>query len=171
MIYVALGSNLNQPAARLTEALRRMREAGLELLQLSNYWRTAPWGTTPQPDFVNAVCEIETRLPPEELLLLLLSVEAVMGRERQERWGPRVIDLDLLAYGQRLVETPELTLPHPRLSERAFVLLPWVEIAPDCRPLPEWPTVAEMAAALPLADRLGCEKISRCDLWQTIAAR
>jgi len=171
MIYVALGSNLNQPAERLTETLGRMRGTGLALRQLSNYWRTAPWGPTPQPDFVNAVCEIETDLQPEELLRLLLTVETDMGRERHERWGPRVIDLDLLTYGQGRVETPELTLPHPRLSERAFVLLPWAEIAPDFRPLPDGPPVAEMAAALPPKDRLGCEKISRCDLWQTIAAR
>lgn len=131
LAYIALGSNLGDRAANLQAALAALRRAGLAVRRVSRLIETAPVGKTDQPDFLNAAAEIETDLPPEPLLALLLRTEAALGRVRAERWGPRVIDLDLLFYDGRIVNTPDLVLPHPRLHERRFVLAPLAELAPD----------------------------------------
>ena len=94
---------------------------------------TAPVGVTDQPDFLNAVAEIRTTLPPAELLARILQLERQMGRVRTQRWGPRVLDIDILLYGAQALALPGLTVPHPRMAERAFVLRPLAEIAPDLR--------------------------------------
>ena len=108
-------------------------EPAIELGRVSSLYETAPVGLTDQPDFLNAVAAVRTTLAPRDLLDRLLRVENRMGRVRNLRWGPRVIDLDLLLYGDAQVETLGLTVPHPRLRERAFVLVPLAEIAPDLR--------------------------------------
>jgi 2-amino-4-hydroxy-6-hydroxymethyldihydropteridine diphosphokinase len=130
--YIALGSNLGDRRENLDRALQLLRERpGVSVTRVSSYHETEPVGGPPgQGLYLNAAAEVQTDLAPEELLQALLKVEADMGRVRQERWGPRTIDLDLLFYGDRVEHTDRLTLPHPRLHERAFVLEPLAEIAP-----------------------------------------
>ena len=131
--YVGVGSNLDDPAAQVAqaiEALATVRES--RLVCRSSLYATAPFGPVDQPDFVNAVAGLLTRLPPEDLLAELRSLEAAQGRVRSgERWGPRRIDLDLLVVGGEKRQTPDLTLPHPGIPQRNFVLYPLAEIAPD----------------------------------------
>jgi 2-amino-4-hydroxy-6-hydroxymethyldihydropteridine diphosphokinase len=129
--FVALGSNLNDPAAQVRSAARalgRLPDTGL--VRCSSLYRTAPVGITAQPDFINAVCEIETRLAAPALMEALLDIERAHGRQRERPGGPRTLDLDLLLYGDETHHQPGLSVPHPRLHERAFVLYPLHEIAP-----------------------------------------
>lgn len=127
---VALGSNLGDPKANLDLAIALLREA-TEVTKVSSYYLTKPVGNTDQPDFVNAVCLIESELPAIDLLKMLHGIEKAMGRERKIKWGPRTIDLDLIQYGTLLSKAEELLLPHPYAHERRFVLEPWHEIEPD----------------------------------------
>jgi 2-amino-4-hydroxy-6-hydroxymethyldihydropteridine diphosphokinase len=129
--YVALGSNLGNPVVTVDaaiEALAALR--GSIFKAMSSLYRTAPVGLKRQPDFINAVVALDTRLPAGELLNELFAVEAKFGRERGVRNAPRTLDLDLLLYGDLVQDDPELTLPHPRMHQRAFVLAPLAEIAP-----------------------------------------
>lgn len=129
--YIALGANLGDPAATLRAAIDALGELpGVRLAGRSSLYRTAPVGLADQPDFINAVARIETSLPPRELLDALLGLEARFGRIRQARNGPRTLDLDLLLFEDIVLDTPALTLPHPRLHLRAFVLAPLAEVAP-----------------------------------------
>jgi 2-amino-4-hydroxy-6-hydroxymethyldihydropteridine diphosphokinase len=127
---IALGSNLGEPKENLDLAISLLREAA-EVEKVSSYYTTKPVGFEDQPDFLNAVCIIDSELPAMELLKMLHGIEKVMGRERTIKWGPRTIDLDLIQYGSLLSKAEELTLPHPRAHERKFVLEPWHEIEPD----------------------------------------
>jgi len=127
--YVALGSNLGDREENLRTALKHLQENGVEVIKTSTFIETEPYGVTDQPGFVNAVCQVETELVPLELLRLLLSIEQEMGRVRLRRWGERNIDLDLLLYEDAVLESEELTLPHPDMQNRDFVLLPLEEIA------------------------------------------
>lgn len=127
---IALGSNIGEPKENLDLAIALLREA-TEVLKVSSYYVTKPVGYEDQPDFVNAVCIIESELPAIELLKMLNGIEKAMGRERTIKWGPRIIDLDIIQYGSLLSNAAELTLPHPRAHERKFVLEPWYEIEPD----------------------------------------
>lgn len=128
--FVALGSNQGQPQEQVRAAFEAL--AGLpqtRLVRRSSLYRTPPWGVTDQPDFVNAAAELDTALEPAALMQALLHIEARAGRRREgRRWGPRILDLDLLLYGDRQLEAPGLTVPHPRIAERAFVLLPLAEL-------------------------------------------
>jgi 2-amino-4-hydroxy-6-hydroxymethyldihydropteridine diphosphokinase len=129
--FVALGANLNDPVAQVragAAALDRLPDT--RRISCSSLYRTAPIGRTDQPEFINAVCEIETALPARDLMQALLVIEREHGRVRDVAGGPRTLDLDLLLYGDRVVDEPGLTVPHPRLHERAFVLYPLQEIAP-----------------------------------------
>jgi 2-amino-4-hydroxy-6-hydroxymethyldihydropteridine diphosphokinase len=131
--FVALGSNLGDPVLQVTRALAALAALpASRLIARSSLYRTAPVGYLEQPDFINAVALLETRLQPQALLSALLAVEQRFGRERQFRNAPRVLDLDLLLYGDLIHHEPGLTLPHPRMHERGFVLAPLVEISPDC---------------------------------------
>ncbi|MBA2462568.1 MAG: 2-amino-4-hydroxy-6-hydroxymethyldihydropteridine diphosphokinase [Actinobacteria bacterium] len=127
--YIGLGSNLGEREAALRRALDLLA-ARVHVGAVSSFRETDPVGVTDQPQFVNAVARIETELSARGLLDFLLAVERELGRERRERWGPRTIDLDLLLYGRESIDEPGLTVPHPRLHERGFVLEPLVEIAP-----------------------------------------
>ena len=127
--YVALGSNLGDREENLRTALKHLQENGVEVIKTSTFIETEPYGVTDQPGFVNAVCQVETELAPLELLRLLLSIEQEMGRVRLRRWGERNIDLDLLLYEDAVLESEELSLPHPDMQNRDFVLLPLAEIA------------------------------------------
>ncbi len=131
---IGLGGNLGDAAATLREALGALDALpGTRLLRASRLYRTPAWGMTAQPDFINAVAVVETDLAPEALLEHLLAIERRFGRVRTdgERWGPRTLDLDLLLHGDVQLDVPGLQLPHPRLHERAFALLPLVEAWPD----------------------------------------
>ena len=127
---VALGSNIGEPKENLDLAIALLREA-TEVVAVSSYYQTKPVGFLDQPDFLNAVCLIESDLPALDLLKMLHGIEKAMGRERLIQWGPRTIDLDLIQYGALLSSAEELKLPHPRAHERKFVLEPWLEIEPD----------------------------------------
>lgn len=128
---LALGSNLGDCVANLEGAIRRIEALpGSRLLRCSGFYRTPPWGKLDQPAFLNAALAIETKLEPHALLQACLAIEAEMGRERRERWGPRLIDIDLLTHGNAVIEDEVLTLPHPAITARAFVLIPLRDIAP-----------------------------------------
>lgn len=127
---IALGANIGNPKEQMDLAVAMLRES-TEFIALSSYYTTKPVGGPEQPDYINAVCIIESELPALDLLSLLLGIEKSLGRERNEKWGPRTIDLDLIQYGNLLSKADELELPHPRAFERRFVLEPWHEIEPD----------------------------------------
>lgn len=130
---IGLGANLNDPAAQVEYAFAELdRLPGTRLLARSSLYASAPVGYLDQPDFINAVARIETQLAPRALLAGLLDIEHRHGRERHFRNAPRTLDLDLLLYGTAHFHEEGLTLPHPRMTERAFVLLPLLEIDPDC---------------------------------------
>jgi 2-amino-4-hydroxy-6-hydroxymethyldihydropteridine diphosphokinase len=129
---IGLGANLNDPAAQVEYALAELdRLPGTRLVTRSSLYASAPVGYVDQPDFINAVAQVETALAPRALLAALLDIEHRHGRERSFRNAPRTLDLDLLLYGDADFHEEGLTLPHPRMTERAFVLLPLLEIAPD----------------------------------------
>lgn len=134
--YVGLGGNLGDAATTLRDALQALDALpGTRLLRASRLYRTRAWGNETQPDFINAVAMLETQLSARALLDGLLGVEREFGRTRaadgSDRWGPRTLDLDLLMHGDDVIDEPGLHVPHPHLHERAFALLPLVEIAPD----------------------------------------
>lgn len=134
MACVGLGANLGDAPASVRAAIRAL--AGLpdcRLLAASRLYRTPAWGNEDQPDFINAAVALETALPAPELLERLLATEQSFGRVRLpgERWGPRTLDLDLLLYGEQVIDLPQLKVPHPHLHERAFALLPLAEVAPE----------------------------------------
>ena len=130
-VLLGFGGNLGDATAAIEAALRRLEAGGVRITARSPFYRTPAWGKTDQPDFVNACAAGETALAPRGLLDAIQRIEAQLGRERRERWGPRVIDIDILAYDDRVIDEPGLTIPHPRLTERAFVLVPLLDIAPD----------------------------------------
>ena len=128
--FIALGSNQGSLTANLDAALEKMAEQNIRILQASSRIETEPWGGVEQDQFLNQVVEVETWLNPEELMQTLLAIEADLGRVREIKWGPRVIDLDILYIGQEEIYSPNLIVPHPYVAERAFVLQSLVEIAP-----------------------------------------
>jgi 2-amino-4-hydroxy-6-hydroxymethyldihydropteridine diphosphokinase len=144
--YLGLGSNLGDREENIRRACQELgAHPKISVERLSSLYETAPVGVTDQPDFLNAAVAVRTSLPPEELLAVLLATEAGLGRTRNARWGPRVIDIDLLVYGDETIDRPNLTVPHPRLHERAFALIPLAEIAPHLKPPGFHATVAELA--------------------------
>lgn len=147
LAYIGLGSNLGDRLQLLRSAVDRLGAVTAR----SAIFETAPVGP-PQPDYLNAVVALQTDLPPEQLLARLLEIEAALGRVRRDRWGPRLIDLDLLAVDGLTLATPTITLPHPEIAHRAFVLRPWLDIAPDLA-LPGLGPLRALWDALPEADR------------------
>jgi 2-amino-4-hydroxy-6-hydroxymethyldihydropteridine diphosphokinase len=131
--FIGLGSNQGDGPEQINKALLELAgNKTLRVMRVSSLYRTAPWGHQAQPDFTNAVAEIETRLTPLELLSLLLQTEQQLGRIRTGvRWGPRGIDLDLLCCDENQIHTAEIHLPHPRMQQRAFVLVPLLELEPE----------------------------------------
>lgn len=159
--FLGLGGNIGDPAAAMAAALRMLDAAeDIAVAAVSSLYRTPPWGKLDQPDFVNAAAELHTSLPPRLLLEACLDAERSLKRVRAERWGPRVIDIDILLFADRTVKEEGLEIPHPRLTERAFVLEPLTEIAPDLsvngRPLAAW---------LASVDRSGIERLPGGSAW------
>jgi 2-amino-4-hydroxy-6-hydroxymethyldihydropteridine diphosphokinase len=146
--YIGLGSNLGQPTEQLASALQFLAQLpGSELHACSPFYRSRAIGPGAQPDYINAVVQLETLLEPQQLLSLLQGIEQQHGRLRLERWVPRTLDLDLLLFDQLTLDTPELKLPHPRMQQRDFVLVPLHDICPRLR-LPNGAVVAELIATM-----------------------
>lgn len=131
-VYLGLGSNVGDRQAQLNEAIRLLDEKkGIEVVKVSSFYETAPVGYVDQPDFLNLCIAIKTDLSPQAVLENALEIEQALHRVRKERWGPRTLDIDILMYDDEVIESPDLVIPHPRMTERAFVLIPLQEIAPD----------------------------------------
>ena len=156
--YVGLGSNLADPAAQVRRALEELADIlETRVTARSPLYRSAPLGPQDQPDYINAVAALDTSLAPLELLASLRDIERIHGRVRDgTRWGPRSLDLDLLLYGDVVMDTLELSLPHPGLPERAFVLYPLFDVAPQL-------VVPGRGAVRELRDRLGSTDITRLE--------
>ena len=160
-VFLGLGGNLGDPAASMAAALRILDDdARTRVVAVSSLYRTPPWGKTDQPDFLNAAAEIRTSHPPRALLALCLDAERALKRERRERWGPRIIDIDILVYGDHAVHEAGLDIPHPRMLERAFVMAPLAEIAPDL--MIQGKSVSQRLAAL---DSAGIVKLPSGEDW------
>ena len=160
--YLGLGGNIGDPASAMAAALRALdADERLDIAAVSSLYRTPPWGLTDQPDFLNAVASIDCRLDARDLLQLCLEVEASLKRVRDKRWGPRLIDIDILIFGDERIDEEGLQVPHPRMLERAFVIVPLAEIASDLaiggRPVASW--AKEVGAA-------GIEKLDGPDWWR-----
>jgi 2-amino-4-hydroxy-6-hydroxymethyldihydropteridine diphosphokinase len=146
--YLGLGSNLGEREEYLREAIRQLSEnPQIEIAAVSSFYETAPVGYTDQPDFINVVVKVKTTLSPQKLLEICLSTEKKIGRVRTIRWGPRVIDIDILLYNDLKVDEKDLQIPHPRMLEREFVIRPLAEVAPDLI-LPNSKTARETLAEM-----------------------
>ena len=145
-VYIALGSNVGDRNHNLREALRLLAEAGIHIQKISSIYETEPVDYLEQAWFLNAVLEAQTRLPALDLLHQLRAIESSMGSKKPFAKGPRLIDLDILLYGDDTIATPELEVPHPRMLQRRFVLAPLAEIAPDLRH-PSWPATTQKLLA------------------------
>ena len=161
---LGLGGNIGDPAAAMAKALHELdTHENCRLLAVSGLYRTPPWGKTDQADFFNCCALVETLLTAPALLQLCLDIEKGMKRVRTERWGPRTIDIDVLTYGDEVIATESIEVPHPRMTERAFVLMPLAEIAPDIdvrgKPVREW---------LQQADRSGIVRTNEKREWWTL---
>lgn len=152
---LALGANLGDRAATLQKALDGLA-AQMQVVAVSGIYETAPVGGPAQPDFYNAVVLVDTALTASQLLTVAHSLEAAAGRVRLEHWGPRTLDVDVLAYGDQRSDDPQLTLPHPRAHERAFVVLPWLEVEPDG-------AINGCGTLAQLATNLGADGVRRLD--------
>jgi 2-amino-4-hydroxy-6-hydroxymethyldihydropteridine diphosphokinase len=130
-VLLGFGGNLGNPVATISAAIERLEAAGVHIMARSHWYRTAPWGVTEQPDFVNICAAAKTALAPRALLALIQETETALGREQRTRWGPRPVDIDILTYGDDAIDEPGLHIPHPHLTERAFVLIPLLDIAAD----------------------------------------
>jgi 2-amino-4-hydroxy-6-hydroxymethyldihydropteridine diphosphokinase len=148
LAYVGLGANLGERESTLARAVKLLGEAdGVEVGGVSELRETNPVGVVDQPPFLNGAVTVDTTLPPRALLDLLLEIERSLGRVREERWGPRIVDLDLLVYGDEVIDEPGLGVPHPRLHERRFALEPLAELDPDLE-VPRLGKVSALLAAL-----------------------
>jgi 2-amino-4-hydroxy-6-hydroxymethyldihydropteridine diphosphokinase len=162
-VFLSLGGNLGDPVQSMAAALHLLDEdAETRVVTVSSLYRTPPWGKTDQPDFLNIAAELSTALSPHVLLEFCLDIERRLKRVREERWGPRLIDIDILVFGTRAIHETELAVPHPRMLERAFVMVPLAEIAPDLVLADK--TVTERLAGM---DVSGIERLpSGRDWWQ-----
>jgi len=147
-VYLSLGSNVGDRAANLKEAIEKLAELG-NVVAVSSFYETEPVETNPQTWFLNCAVKLDTEKMPRQLIAAILSLEQEMGRQRRQPKAPRTIDIDILLFGSSVIELPSLTVPHPRLHERRFVLEPLAEIAPDARHPVFKRTIRELRDALP----------------------
>jgi 2-amino-4-hydroxy-6-hydroxymethyldihydropteridine diphosphokinase len=131
IVHIGIGSNIGNRQENCREAVRQLASRGVKVVKQSSMIETEPWGVAEQPRFINMAVEAETDLAPDRLFAILKDIEMQMGRIDAVRWGPRIIDLDILFYDDLVVDTAELKIPHPHLHERDFVLIPLAEIAPE----------------------------------------
>ena len=153
---LGLGGNVGERRAALAAAVAALRaHPGIDVMAASPLYESAPWGVTDQQDFLNAAVRVETSLAPSALLSAILAVEVSLGRERRQKWGPRVIDIDILVYGEERIDIPGLTIPHPYLTERIFALAPLIDVMPAAK-------IGERPARLWLAqlERTGLKQVS-----------
>lgn len=162
-IYLSLGSNMGDRVAYLQQALTALSQLPkTQLIKTSSFYQTAPWGNLNQDDFINAVCQLETHLEPLDLLKACQRIEKDLNRVRKEHWGPRTIDIDILLYGQEVYESQTLTIPHPYMTQRAFVLVPLFELAGDIALPNQNMTVCEALS------QLSSQEIVKMDCnWET----
>lgn len=152
---IALGSNIGESLAILEGAINSLEKtSGITIKAKSSWYRTAPVGGPSQPDYLNGAAILEVQLSPHKLLETLLNIEQEFGRVRQEHWGPRTLDLDVLLFDDLILETPDLQIPHPRMTQRAFVLVPLAEIAPD------WMEPVSREPISQLLQKLDCSDVS-----------
>ncbi|ASF45897.1 2-amino-4-hydroxy-6-hydroxymethyldihydropteridine diphosphokinase [Methylovulum psychrotolerans] len=158
LVYLGLGSNLAEPVGQIKSACRAISALpDIQTIACSSLYRSLPMGPQDQPDYINAVMCVSTCLSPQALLRHLQTIEQAHGRERKgERWGARTLDVDILLYGEQLIDSPDLTVPHSGIAERSFVLLPLAEIAPQLV-IPGKGTVTELLAHCPL---LGLQRLN-----------
>jgi len=149
IVFLGLGSNVGRRKENLLAAIDRLRQSGIAILSKATVIETEPVGGVPQDKFLNTVIKVETSLEPEELLALAKKIERRMGRKKDVRFGPRIIDIDILLFGTSVIDTHSLTVPHPRLHERRFVLEPLTEIAPEVRHPVFKRSIRELREALP----------------------
>ncbi|MEO6993135.1 MAG: 2-amino-4-hydroxy-6-hydroxymethyldihydropteridine diphosphokinase [Lacunisphaera sp.] len=166
--FLGIGSNLGDRRAQLAAAVRALSaDPAVCIVHGSSIYETKPVGKTDQPDFLNMVIQVNTPLLPLALLAVCLDVEARLGRERRERWGPRTVDLDVLIYGTEQLNAERLVLPHPRMHERSFVMAPLAEIAPDV--LVNGRTAREIASDLGMAGLNPIESWLNFSRWAKVA--
>jgi 2-amino-4-hydroxy-6-hydroxymethyldihydropteridine diphosphokinase len=147
-VYLSIGSNLGDRAANLREAIQKLEDLG-KVVEVSSFYETEPVELTAQPWFLNCAVKLDTEKMPRQLISAILSLEQSMGRQRKQKKGPRIIDIDILLFGSSVIEIPSLTIPHPKLHERRFVLEPLAEIAPDARHPVFKRSMRELRDALP----------------------
>ncbi|MGI6143422.1 MAG: 2-amino-4-hydroxy-6-hydroxymethyldihydropteridine diphosphokinase [bacterium] len=164
-VYLGLGSNLGDRKAFIDRALAGLLRAGVTIKGVSSLYETEPVGFMDQPSFYNAVVRGVTGMGPRQLLKTVLAIEKELGRRREIRWGPRTIDIDILIYGQEVIREMDLEIPHPRLAERAFVLIPLLELAPSLS-LPNGRKIADLVKTV---DSSGVKRIG--DLGWTLCRR
>ena len=157
-VFIGLGSNLGDRFVEMQAACQLLVVNGCRWVQSSPIFETAPWGLVDQPAFLNAVIQLEFDGSPQELLQIAMEAEKELGRRRLKHWGPRNIDIDILAMGELEITSQRLTVPHPMLSQRAFVLLPWAEIAPKFIVAGQKKSVATLLSELPASELTGIEK-------------
>ena len=163
-VLIGLGGNIGNPRAAMISTLDALDEnAFCKVSRVSSIWQTPPWGVTDQPDFLNACAAVSTSLQPRAFLELCLGIEQDLKRVRDVRWGPRSIDIDILFFGDRIIDEPGLTVPHPRIGQRAFVLVPLAEIAADR--VWDAQTIADAANR---SDQTGMSKASGPDWYRAV---
>lgn len=154
MIFLGLGSNIGNKRKHLENALNLMSGKNINVVRYSSFYRSPPWGIVEQDSFLNMVCEVSSKLSPIELLDAIQDTELEMGRIRDYKWGPRIIDIDILEFNKLQFENERLQIPHPYYPKRAFVLVPFIELEPDWIPTGYKQTLGELLGELPDRDTI-----------------
>lgn len=161
LVYIGLGSNLENPLQQIKTAINDLQSlTGVTIIAVSSLYQSPPMGPADQPDYINAVLSLETSLSPHQLLDTLQSVEQLHGRERKRHWGERTLDLDILLYGEQRIDDERLKIPHPGMHERAFVLFPLAEIAPEI----EIPGLGPLQQILPSCTQGDLQQVDKISL-------